>query len=80
MFCYAFTSVCTDLSGKEPHGQVGVGRMVTAGSPHGVIVSTVAQNARDVAFWAIPAPGTFPIPITLNDTRIGSFEERGSYL
>ena len=33
--------VCTDLSGKEPHRQVGVGRVVTSGSLGGVMVSVV---------------------------------------
>ena len=33
--------VCTDLSGKEPHRQVGVGRVVTSGSLDGVVVSVV---------------------------------------
>ena len=37
--------VCTDLTGKELHGQVGV---VTSGSLYGVMVSTLAWNARDV--------------------------------
>ena len=33
--------VCTDRSGKELHGQVGVGRMVTSRSLVGVMVSVV---------------------------------------
>ena len=33
--------VCTDLSGKEPHKQVGVGRVVTSGSlGDSLIIST----------------------------------------
>ena len=55
--------VCTDFSGKEPHGQAGVGMVLTSGSLGGVIVSTLARNARDVG--SIPALGTiFPIFIT----------------
>ena len=49
----------TDLLGKEPHGQVGMGSMVRSGSLGGVNVATLAQNARDVG--SIPALGTiFP--------------------
>ena len=33
--------VSTDLSGKVPHRQIGVGRMVTSGSLSGVMVSTL---------------------------------------
>ena len=40
--------VCTDLSGKEPHRQVGVGRVVASRSLSSVMVSTLAQNARDL--------------------------------
>ena len=40
--------VCTDLSGKESPRQVGVGTEVTSGSLGGVMVSTLAGNARDV--------------------------------
>ena len=56
--------VCTDLSDKEPHRQVGVGRVVTSGGLGGVIVSILSQNARDVD--SIPTLGTlFPISSTL---------------
>ena len=34
--------VCTDLSGKEPHTEVGVGRVIVSGSLGGVMVSLVA--------------------------------------
>ena len=55
--------VCTDLSGKEPHIQVGMGSMVTSGSQGGVIVSTFPLNAKVGAL--IPALSTiFPIFIT----------------
>ena len=40
--------VCTHLSGKEPHRQVGVGRVVESGSLGGVMISTLAEIARDV--------------------------------
>ena len=40
---------CTDTSGKELRGQVGMGSMVTSGSLVCVIVRTFAQKiARDV--------------------------------
>ena len=46
--------VCTDLSGKEPHIHIGMSRSLC-----GVMVSTLARNARDVG--SIPALGTtFP--------------------
>ena len=55
--------VCTDISGKEPHRQVGVGGVVTLGSLGGEMVSTLAQNAKNVS--SILALGTiFPIFIT----------------
>ena len=47
--------VCTDLSSKEPHRQVGMDRMVTSGSLGGEMVSILAQNARDVG--SIPTLG-----------------------
>ena len=56
-------AVCTDLSGKELHRQVGMSSIVTTGSLVGVMVSTLAQNARGVGL--IPALGTIvPIFIT----------------
>ena len=39
--------VCTDLSGKEPHMQVGVVRMATPWNIGGVMVITLAQNAKN---------------------------------
>ena len=55
--------VCTDLSGKEPHRQVGMDSMVTWEGLGGEIISTLAQNARDVG--SIPTLGIiFPIFIT----------------
>ena len=58
---YDTVVVCTDLCGKEPYKQVGVGSMVTLGSLGGEIVSTLIQNARDVG--SIPALGTiFALP------------------
>ena len=41
--------VCIDLSGKELHRHIGVGEVVAAGSLGGVMVSTLSQNAMDVA-------------------------------
>ena len=55
--------VCTDLSGKELHRQVGVDRMMTLWIQGGVMVSTLAINARGVG--SNTAPGTiFPSFIT----------------
>ena len=48
--------VCTDFWDKEPYRKVGVGSMVTSGTLCGVMVSTLAQNAKDVGL--IPALGT----------------------
>ena len=56
-------TVCTDLSGKEAHRQVGMDKVVTSRSLAGVMVSTMAQNARDMG--RITTLGTiFPIFIT----------------
>ena len=55
--------VCTDLSGKELHRQVGVGIVMTSGSLCGVMVEQWLWNARDVGLS--PALGTvFSIVIT----------------
>ena len=48
--------VSTDLSGKEPHRQAHMDRMVTVRSLHDVMVSTLAQKAKDVG--SIPDQGT----------------------
>ena len=59
--------VCTDLSGKEPHRQVGMGRVMTSGSLGGVMLSTLAQNARDIG--SMSTLGTiFPIFIIISTT------------
>ena len=51
------------FSGTEPHWQVGMGSMMISGNLGGVMVSTLARNARHVD--SIPALGTiFPIFIT----------------
>ena len=55
--------VCIDLSGKDLYRQVGVIRVVTSGSLGGVIVCTLAWNARDMG--SISVQGTiFPVFIT----------------
>ena len=46
--------VRTDLSGKESHRQGGVGKVVTLGNLGGIMVTTLAWNARGVG--SIPAP------------------------
>ena len=40
--------IYTDLSDKEPRRQVGVGRVVISGSLGGLMVNTLARNARAV--------------------------------
>ena len=44
----AVVHVHTDLSNKEPHRQVGVGRVVPSESLGGVMVNTLARNAEGV--------------------------------
>ena len=60
---YNSVVVCTDLSGKDPHRQVAMDRVVKSGSLHGVMVNTLAWNVIDVG--SIPILGAiFPIFIT----------------
>ena len=40
--------VCTVLSGKELHRQVGMGRVLTSESLGGVMVRTLSQMAREI--------------------------------
>ena len=49
---------CTDLSGREPHRQITMGRAVTSGSLVGVMVSTLV---RDVGSIFALGP-YFPLP------------------
>ena len=60
------------LSGKEPHRQVGVGRVVASGNLGGVMVRSLARNARDVG--SIPTVGTiiliFITPMTLGMSEV----------
>ena len=51
----------TDLSGKNPYRQVGMGTVVTSGSLGSVMVSRLAHNVRYVSL--IPALGTI-LPIS----------------
>ena len=59
--------VCTDLQGKEPHRQVGIGQVMTSGSLGGGMVNTLVRNARDMV--SIPALGAifpnFIIPMAI---------------
>ena len=48
--------VCTDHSGKKLPRQVGVGSVATSGSLGGVMIITLAKNAREMV--SIPALGT----------------------
>ena len=55
--------VCTNLSGKKPHRQVDMDKVVASRSLGGVMVSTLAWDARDLG--SIPALGAMlPIFIT----------------
>ena len=55
------------MAGNELHRQVGVRRVVTSGSLHGVMVSSLGRNASDVD--SIPTLGViFPIFITSHNT------------
>ena len=60
--------VCIYFSGKDPHRQVVVGRVVAKGNLGDVMVSTLAQNARGVG--SIPDLGAicpvFIIPTTIH--------------
>ena len=54
-----------DLSGKEPHRQLRMCEMAALGNLGGVMVSTLAQNARDVG--SVPTlramlPFSTPLP------------------
>ena len=61
---YTTVIVCTDLSGKESHRQVGMGRVITSRSLGSVMVRTLSRNARDVG--SNPALcASFPICFTL---------------
>ena len=56
--------VCTFFSGKEPHWQVDVGIVLTSGSLHGVMFSTLAWGVRDVG--SIRTLGTiFPFSFSI---------------
>ena len=52
-FCISRMALCTGLSGKEPHRQVGVDWMVISVELSDVMVSTLVRNANDVG--SIPA-------------------------
>ena len=43
--------VCTDLSGREPHRQVGMGRVVKSGRLCGVMVITLEQMLVRIPLW-----------------------------
>ena len=63
--CINTVVVCTDLSGKEPHTQVNVDKVVPWESLGGVMVSTLAWNAIRVdlilALGAVN-PNLIPVP------------------
>ena len=59
--------VCTDRSGKDPHRQAGVDRVVISGSLGVVMVSALTWNARNMG--SSPPLGTiFPIFHHTHDT------------
>ena len=47
--------VCTDLSGKEPHRQLGIDKVMIYGTLVGVVVKTLAGSARGVGLYATQA-------------------------
>ena len=58
---------CTDHLGKEPYRQVDKDRLVTSGTLGGIMVGTLARNARHVG--SIPVVGAIhPIFINLMTT------------
>ena len=59
--------VCTVLSGKELHRQVGVGKVMSSGSLGGEMVSTLERSARDVG--STPALSTI-VPIFIIPTKL----------
>ena len=70
--CKTTTNKQTDFSGKDPHRKVCVGRVVISGTIGGVMISILAQNARDVG--SIPLlDAIFPNFITpTTPTQLGS--------
>ena len=55
--------VYTDLSGKEPHRQVGNDMIVTSGNLDGVMVSTLPWDAKDVgSIHVLGIPNVHPPP------------------
>ena len=56
--------VCTDLSAKELHKQVGVGRVVTSGNLGDIMVSILAQIASDMGLRAAALAVAMPNFIT----------------
>ena len=65
--------VCTDLSGKEPHRLLGMGRVVTSGILCGVMLSTLAWNARcqfDFCSWSDISHFHHRPPMTLVDVTM----------
>ena len=59
--------LCIDISGKEPHRQVDMGRVVTSGNLGGMLICTLTMNERAVG--SIPTLATifiiFITPITV---------------
>ena len=70
--------VCTDLSGKEPHKEVDIDRVIASGSLGGVIVSSVARTAKELG--SIPTLGaifpTFTLPHDTNTYPLYLFRRR----
>ena len=49
--------VCTDLSGKEPHRQLDVDRVMTSVRIGGIMVGTLSRNAGDIGLISGPGSG-----------------------
>ena len=62
--------VFPDLSGKEPYRQIGMSMVITSGILGGVMVGTLALNARDMGL--IPTLAT-TIPIFITPTTLVMF-------
>ena len=63
--CGTSVVVCTDLFDKELHRLEEVGRVVTSGSIGDVMVSKLAQNARDVGSIPIFIPLMILVAMTM---------------
>ena len=84
--------VCTDLAGKEPHRQLGMGRVMTSGSLGDVMVSILTRwglgscSTRNISHFHHPIPcqylGFENIMSPNNATlmiQVGNFDEMATF-